>query len=98
MIRRAVDRHLGFSFKRPWLDVADIAPLAWPRYASRLSGLDDWLETFEIPVAFRHRAIADCLVTAQLLLMVLPNARSIGAATSGELVSLSASSRWLSQG
>lgn len=98
MIRRAVDRHLGFSFKRPWLDVADIAPLAWPRYASRLTGLDDWLETFEIPVAFRHRAIADCLVTAQLLIMVLPNARGIGAATAGELVALSASSRWLSQG
>lgn len=98
MIRRAVDRHLGIAFKRPWLDVADIAPLAWPKYASRLTGLDDWLEAFEIPVAFRHRAIADCLATAQLLLMVLPNARGIGAATAGELVSLSASNRWLSQG
>ena len=98
MLRRAVDRHLGIAFKRPWLDVADIAPLAWPRYASRLTGLDDWLETFEIPIAFRHRAIADCLATAQLMLLVLPHAPGMGAATAGELVALSESHRWLSQG
>lgn len=97
MLRRAIDRHLGLAFQRPWLDLADVAPLAWPRYASRLTGLDDWLEAFSIPVAFRHRAIADCLATAQLLLMVLPHASSIGASTAGELVALSDSSRWLSR-
>jgi DNA polymerase III subunit epsilon len=96
MLRRAVDRHLGVSFRRPWLDLADIAPLVWPKYASRLSGLDDWLETFSIPVAHRHRAIADCLATAQLLLMVLPSSPGIGASTAGSLVSLSGADRWLS--
>jgi DNA polymerase-3 subunit epsilon len=95
MLRRAIDLHLGIAFRRPWLDLADIAPLVWPKYASRPSGLDDWLETFRIPVAFRHRAIADCLATAQLLLMALPAARAVGAPTAGELVSLSESSRWL---
>lgn len=98
MLRRAIDAHLGVTFKRPWLDLADVAPLAWPRYASRLSGLDDWLETFSIPVAFRHRAIADCLATAQLMLLILPHAPGMGAATAGELVALSESHRWLSQG
>ena len=98
MLRRAIDAHLGVAFKRPWLDLADVAPLAWPRYASRLTGLDDWLETFSIPVAFRHRAIADCLATAQLMLLVLPHAPAMGAATAGELVALSESNRWLSQG
>lgn len=96
MLRRAIDRHLGVPFKRPWVDLADIAPLVWPRHASRLSGLDDWLEAFSIPVAFRHRAIADCLVTAQLLLMVLPGCPGIGAPTAGQVVSLSGASRWLS--
>jgi DNA polymerase III subunit epsilon len=96
MLRRAIDRHLGIAFKRPWLDLADVAPLAWPKYASRLSGLDDWLETFSIPVAFRHRAIADCLVTAQLLLMVLPHSAGIGAANAGQLLGLSGANRWLS--
>jgi DNA polymerase III subunit epsilon len=98
MLRRAVDSHLGVAFKRPWLDLADVAPLAWPKYASRLSGLDDWLEAFSIPVAFRHRAIADCLATAQLMLLVLPHAPGMGAATAGEFVALSESNRWLSQG
>lgn len=96
MLRLAIDRHLGTAFRRPWLDLADIAPLVWPRYASRLDGLDDWLETFGIPVAFRHRAIADCLATAQLLLMVLPGARGIGAASAGQLLGLSGADRWLS--
>lgn len=96
MLRRDLERHLGVAFRRPWLDLADIAPLAWPRYASRLSGLDDWLETFSIPVAHRHRAIADCLATAQLLLMALPESAGMGAATAGQLVRLSGAQRWLS--
>jgi DNA polymerase-3 subunit epsilon len=95
MLRRAIDRHLGVAFRRPWLDLADIAPLVWPRYASRLSGLDDWLETFSIPVAFRHRAIADCLATAQLLLMVLPRSPNIGAGSIAQLMALSGRDRWL---
>ncbi len=98
MLRRAIDRHLGVSFRRPWLDLADIAPLVWPRYASRLTGLDDWLEAFSIPVAFRHRAIADCLATAQLMLMVLPGTAGIGASTTGQLLGLSGADRWLSGG
>jgi DNA polymerase-3 subunit epsilon len=93
MLRCAIDRHLGVAFRRPWLDLADVAPLAWPKYASRLDGLDDWLETFSIPIAFRHRAIADCLATAQLLLMVLPASPGIGAPTAGELLGLSGASR-----
>jgi DNA polymerase-3 subunit epsilon len=97
MLRRAMDLHLGIAFHRPWLDLADIAPLAWPKYASRLSGLDDWLETFSIPVAFRHRAIADCLATAQLLLMALPFSPAIGARTAGELLALSEAGRRLSR-
>jgi DNA polymerase III subunit epsilon len=98
MLRRAIDRHLGVTFRRPWLDLADIAPLVWPKYASRLTGLDDWLEAFSIPVAFRHRAIADCLATAQLLLMVLPGTPGIGASTAGQLLGLSGTDRWLSGG
>ena len=96
MLRRAIDEHLGLAFKRPWLDLADVAPLAWPKYASRLDGLDAWLEQFSIPVAFRHRAIADCLATAQLMLLVLEEAPVIGAPTAGRLLGLSGASRWLS--
>jgi DNA polymerase-3 subunit epsilon len=95
LLRRAIDAHLGIAFRRPWLDLADVAPLAWPRYASRLDGLDAWLEQFAIPVAYRHRAIADCLATAQLLLMVLREAPALGAPTAGRLMGLSGAGRWL---
>jgi DNA polymerase-3 subunit epsilon len=96
MLRRAIDRHLGITFKRPWMDLADIAPLVWPKHASRHSALDDWLEVLSIPVAFRHRAIADCLATAQLLLMALPALPALGAPTAGQLISLSRDRRWVS--
>jgi DNA polymerase-3 subunit epsilon len=96
MLRRAIDRHLGIAFRRPWLDLADIAPLVWPKDARHNSALDDWLETRSIPVAFRHRAIADCLATAQLMLMALPASRSLGAPTAGQLISLSRERRWVS--
>jgi len=96
LLRCAIDRHLGIAFRRPWLDLADVAPLAWPNYASRLEGLDDWLEAFSIPIAYRHRAIADCLATAQLLLMVLPASPGIGAPTAGELLGLSRAGRRIS--
>lgn len=95
MLKRAIDQHLGIAFQRPWLDLADVAPLAWPKYASRLEGLDAWLEQFAIPVAFRHRAIADCLATAQLLLLVLGQAPVIGAPTAGRLLGISGKGRWL---
>lgn len=96
MLKRHLDQHLGVAFRRHWLDLADVAPLAWPRLAGRLSGLDDWLEAFAIPMQFRHRAIADCLATAQLLLMVQREAQAIGAPTTGRLLSLTGVSRWLS--
>jgi DNA polymerase III subunit epsilon len=96
ILRRAIDRHLGIAFMRPWMDLADIAPLVWPKHTSRRSALDDWLEVLSIPVAFRHRAIADCLATAQLLLMALPASPALGASTAGQLISLSRDRRWVS--
>jgi DNA polymerase-3 subunit epsilon len=89
MLRRAIGHHLGIAFRRPWLDLADVAPLVWPNQASRLDGLDDWLAALGIPVALRHRAIADCLATAELMLMVLPGAAGAGAPTAGALLGLS---------
>jgi DNA polymerase-3 subunit epsilon len=92
MLRRAIERQLQIPFRRPWLDLAHAAPLVWPKRA-RLPGLDEWLEALSIPVAFRHRAIIDCLATAQLLAMVLRHAPEIGASTAGTLIALSGGDR-----
>ncbi len=89
LLARAIDRHLGVPFRRPWVDLAHIAPLAWPRLAGRRAGLDDWLAALAIPAPLRHRAIGDCLATAELLLMALAHAGAIGASTAGTLVALS---------
>lgn len=96
MLQRAISATLGVSFKRPWLDLADVAPLAWPPASRKPRGLDAWLAHFGIPIAHRHRAIADCLATAQLLLRTLPEAPRLGARSASELLGLSGRGRWLS--
>ena len=96
MLRRAISDGLGEPFRRPWLDLADVVPLAWPEDAPFRRGLDAWLDHFGIPMVQRHRAIADCLATAQLLVRFLPASRRLRAATAGSLLSLSGRGRWLS--
>ena len=93
VLARAVRARLRRRFRRPWLDLADVAPLAWPGRAR--GGLDAWLEALSIPMAYRHRAIVDCLATAQLLVAVLHEAPRLGAPTAKALLSLSQGERWL---
>lgn len=94
VIARAASGVLGLRFARRWLDLADVAPLAWPGRV-RGNGLDGWLEAFSIPVSFRHRAIVDCLATAQLLAAVLRDSERLRAPTTGRLLALSGQGRWL---
>lgn len=93
VLRRALRSYLRVAFRRPWLDLADVAPLAWPGRAE--GGLDAWLEALAIPMTRRHRAIVDCLGTAQLLLAVLHEAPRMGAPSARRLLSLSQGDRWL---
>jgi DNA polymerase-3 subunit epsilon len=95
VLERAFDEVLGLRWRRPWLDLADVAPLAWPKKAAAARGLDGWLEAFGIPIVQRHRAIVDCLATAQLFTALLPRAPTLGAPTAGRLLALSGQSRWL---
>jgi DNA polymerase-3 subunit epsilon len=93
VLKRAIRERLHGAFRRSWLDLADVAPLAFPGRAK--GGLDAWLEAFSIPMTNRHRAIVDCLGTAQLLLAVLQQASRLGARSAGALIALSAGDRWL---
>ena len=94
-LARALKSQLGLRFRRRWLDLADVAPLAWPGRVNPRGGLDAWLEAFGIPMAFRHRAVVDCLATAQLLLAVLHAAPRLRARTAADLLALSGQRRWL---
>ena len=93
VLGRALQGRLGVRFHRPWLDLADVAPLAWPGRAE--GGLDVWLQALGIPMAYRHRAIVDCLGTAQLLLAILAESGRLRARTQRRLLALSRGDRWL---
>jgi DNA polymerase III subunit epsilon len=94
VLRRAVATELDLRFARRWLDLADVAPLAWPGRV-RGGGLDEWLHAFGIPMVQRHRAIVDCLATAQLFAAVVRDSGRLGAASTGSLLALSGQGRWL---
>lgn len=79
-----------------WLDVARLAPALFPGHKSRT--LEDWLATFSIRPAGRHEALADAYATAELLLVLLAEAKRQGVASAEALLSLAASSRWLGPG
>lgn len=93
VLARALRQQLGIVFRHHWLDLADVAPLAWPGRAG--PGLDDWIEALGIPMGRRHRAIVDCLATAQLFLAVLQARERLGATTGRRLLRLSGGTHWL---
>jgi DNA polymerase III subunit epsilon len=75
MLGRATRRHLGVKLTNPFLDMAWLLPAFHPEASRGLQSLDDWLGHFGIPAPARHRASGDALVTGELLLMVLAEAR-----------------------
>lgn len=78
MIRRAVLQYLGISFRHTWLDLAYVMPALYPGLMHSHRALDDWAVHFDIHNEDRHNALADALVTAQLLLIALNAARRRG--------------------
>lgn len=92
VLERAIQARLGLAFRRPWLDLALAAPIAWPGRATA-PGLDGWLEPLGIPMAYRHRAIVDCLGTAQLLCALLREAPRLGAPTARALLAMAGEPR-----
>ena len=96
MIKRAIRKYLGFSFKHPWLDMAYIMPGLEPQLAQRLHSLDDWAGHFGIRNDDRHNALADAISTAQLYLAAILAARKKNMATYIELRNLEKIQRWAS--
>ncbi len=75
MIKRALRQYLGVSFKHPWLDLAYVLPALYPDLIRSHRALDDWAGHFDIRNDDRHNALSDALVTAQLLLVAMAQAR-----------------------
>jgi DNA polymerase III subunit epsilon len=75
MLSRATRRHLGVKLNNTFLDMAWLLPALHPESTRGLHSLDDWLAHFGIPAPARHRASGDALVTGELLLIALAEAR-----------------------
>ena len=75
MLGRALKDSLGYRLTRPFLDVADLAPMLCPQAHIREAGLDDWIAHFNLQVGERHHASADALATAELMLILFSRAR-----------------------
>lgn len=67
MIQHAIRQFLGITFRHHWSDLAYLMPALNTALASRYRSLDDWIGHFHIHNDARHNALADALVTAQLL-------------------------------
>jgi DNA polymerase III subunit epsilon len=88
-------RRHGFTPRRKWLDLAQLAPALCPREKARPESLDDWLAAFGIAPQGRHDALGDAYASAQMLLVLLARARAQGAASLEDLFAASAGARWL---
>lgn len=95
LLERAERAHGLAPTRRAWLDLADLAPVL--RQGVGGKSLDDWLAAYGIRCLARHRAAADALATAELLLCLWPLARR----SAGERIDfaalqrLAAARRWL---
>jgi len=95
MITRATREALGIELENHWLDLAVLTPELLPDRSRGASTLDDWTERLGIENPARHNAVADALVTAQLLQVTLAAARERRLASGADLVDIERAGRWL---
>lgn len=96
MIQRAMRQYLGCTLQHTWLDLAYLMPALYPPLATAYRALDDWIGHFNIRNNARHNALADALVTAQLLQVALKQAQTKKIDAFAEFVDLEKAQRWVS--
>lgn len=74
MLARAMKESLGYRFRHPFLDLADMAPMLCPQLGKPHTGLDEWLDIFGVQIQQRHNACADALASAELALVLFNRA------------------------
>lgn len=95
LLERAFREFSGQAWRRPWVDLAQLAPALFPALARGRTALDHWLEAFEIDHPARHDALGDAYATAQLFLVLLAAARAQRLASVKDLFDVSTAGRWL---
>ncbi len=98
ILRRAFIGANAAPLRKTWLDLAQIAPALFPERARTRRTLDEWLQEFGIPSHSRHDALADAFATAQLVLVLLAQAKRQRVRTAEELLRMAGARRWLGAG
>jgi len=89
----AILRRHGFRVQEKWLDLAALAPALLP--GRKAQALEEWLAEFGIAVHARHEALGDAYSTAQLLLVLLAEAKRQGINTVQGMRAAQRQGRWL---
>ena len=92
-LARAIKGYIDLPFDNPWLDLAELAPVLYPKAGQQT--LDEWLQRYGISLASRHNAAADAFATALLLARLLPEAKRQGAGDFFAMQRLTRHARWL---
>lgn len=85
LLQRELKDFFGYHFKHPFFDLAEVAPMLNPDHGMRQPRMDDWVGRCKLNVLQRHNACADAMVTAELLLIFLQQARKQDILTLGQL-------------
>lgn len=93
MLERAMRDHLGADLTLPIVDLAFLLPALFR--GAECGTLDDWLARFGGTIAVRHDPLADAYATAQLLLVALGAADSVGMNNARRLLEMQKAQRWL---
>ncbi len=88
-------RRHGLELRAQWLDLAALAPALFPGRGRKDSPLDHWLAAFGIAPQARHDALGDAFATAQLLHILLNEAKRQRLETVEALVKTERAGRWL---
>lgn len=88
-------RRHGLEQRAQWLDLAALAPALFPGRGRHDSPLEHWLDAFGIPPQARHDALGDAFATAQLLLIILNEAKRQRLETVEALLKTERAGRWL---
>ena len=89
-------RH-GLALRGEWLDLAGLGPALFPALGGKDRSLDHWLAAFGIPAVSRHDALGDAFATAQLMLVLLNEAKRQRVNTVEALLKTERAGRWLAR-
>jgi DNA polymerase-3 subunit epsilon len=87
ILNKAAQSHLGSVPNYPFYDLEDIACAFYPTPGKNLRGLDAWCQHFGFDMDIdRHNASADAMISAELFLVCLNQAKKLGITTWGSFL------------